>query len=106
MHGLVLLTVPLAALWGVSARAPLSRLAIIAFVFAPTAVFVAVAGIGHGFTINYDEPLWVVWPVFNVLVLLALLIATIADMPPVRTNRKMISPEERRSTELEMVPNA
>jgi hypothetical protein len=82
MHGLVLLTVPLAALWSLSLREPLVRLAVLAFVFLPTFVFIGVAGVGHGFQINYDDPLWVVWPVFNVLLLALLLLATLAR--PVR----------------------
>jgi Glycosyltransferase family 87 len=77
MHGLVLLTVPLAAMWSLSVLAPLVRLSALAFVFLPTAAFVGVAGLAHGFQINYDDPLWVVWPVFNVALLALLLIATL-----------------------------
>ena len=78
MHGLVLLTVPLAAVWRLSTREPVVRLALLAFVFLPTVVFVGVAAFGHGLQINYDDPLWVVWPVFNVMLLACLLIATLA----------------------------
>ena len=77
MHGLVLLTVPLAALWSLSLRQPLVRLAALAFVFLPTVAFIGVAGLAHGFQVNYDDPLWVVWPVLNVLLLALLLLATL-----------------------------
>jgi len=77
MHGLALLTVPLAAMWSLSLREPTVRLAVLAFVFLPTVAFVGVAGLGHGFTINYDDPLWVVWPVFNVVLLAVLLVTTL-----------------------------
>jgi hypothetical protein len=77
MHGLVLLTVPLAALWSLAVRVPTVRLATLAFVFLPTAAFIAVAGLARGFQINYDDPLWVVWPVFNVGLLALLLAATL-----------------------------
>jgi hypothetical protein len=77
MHGLVLLTVPLAALWSLAVRVPTVRLATLAFVFLPTAAFIAVAGLARGFQINYDDPLWVVWPVFNVGLLALLLGATL-----------------------------
>ena len=80
MHGLVLLAVPLAALWRISKRAPTVRLAILGFVFLPTAAFVGVAAAGHGFVINYDEPLWVVWPVWNVALLGALLGVTLLTL--------------------------
>jgi hypothetical protein len=78
MHGLVLLTVPLAAMWSLAVREPLARLALLAFVFLPTVAFVGVAGLARGFTINYDDPLWVVWPVFNVALLVCLLLATLS----------------------------
>jgi hypothetical protein len=77
MHGLVLLTVPLAAMWAMAARTPAVRLAVLAFVFMPTAAFVFVTGVARGFVINYDDPLWVVWPVFNVGLLALLLAATL-----------------------------
>jgi hypothetical protein len=77
MHGLVLLTVPLAAMWSLSVREPIVRLAVLAFVFLPTVAFIGVAGLGHGFAIDYDDPLWVVWPVFNVALLALLLVATL-----------------------------
>jgi hypothetical protein len=77
MHGLVLLTVPLAAMWSLSARVPTVRLATLAFVLLPTAAFIGVAGLAHGFQIDYDDPLWVVWPVFNVALLAVLLAATL-----------------------------
>jgi hypothetical protein len=78
MHGLVLLTVPLAAIWSVSKREPMARLAELAFIFLPTAAFVGVAGLARGFAINYDDPLWVVWPVFNVALLALLTLATLS----------------------------
>jgi hypothetical protein len=78
MHGLVLLTVPLAAMWSVSKREPMARLAELAFIFLPTAAFVGVAGLARGFAINYDDPLWVVWPVFNVALLALLTLATLS----------------------------
>jgi hypothetical protein len=77
MHGLVLLSVPLAAMWSLSARVPIVRLATLAFVFLPTAAFIAIAGLARGFQIDYDDPLWVVWPVFNVAMLALLLVATL-----------------------------
>ena len=77
MHGLVLLTVPLAAMWRLSPREPLARLALLGFVFLPTAAFVGVAGVARGFSIDYEDPLWVVWPVFNVALLALLLVGTL-----------------------------
>jgi hypothetical protein len=84
MHGLVLLTVPLAAIWSLSAGAPTTRLAILGFILLPTVAFVGVAAIGHGFTINYDDPLWVVWPVWNVSLLVLLLAATVARLRSIK----------------------
>jgi hypothetical protein len=80
MHGLVLLTVPLAAMWSLSARRPIVRVAILAFVFLPTLALVFVTGFARGFIINYDDPLWVVWPVFNVALLAVLLAATLLEV--------------------------
>ncbi len=77
MHGLVLLTVPLAAMWSLSTREPIARLAELAFIFLPTLAFVGVAGLARGFVINYDDPLWVVWPVFNVALLALLTLTTL-----------------------------
>jgi hypothetical protein len=85
MHGLALLAVPLAALWRRSSEAPALRLALLGFVFLPTLAFVGVTAIGHGFAINYDEPLWVVWPVFNVALLAGLLAATLVWPKMART---------------------
>jgi hypothetical protein len=85
MHGLVLLTVPLAAMWSLASREPIVRLAELAFVFLPTVAFVWVAGISHGFAIDYDDPLWVVWPVFNVVVLALLTLATLGASAMVST---------------------
>jgi hypothetical protein len=79
MHGLALLTVPLAAMWSLSRREPITRLAELAFVFLPTAAFIGVSAIGHGFAIDYDDPLWVVWPVFNVSLLALLTLTTIVS---------------------------
>ena len=78
MHGLALLTVPLAAMWSLSAREPIARLSELAFVFLPTVTFIGVAAISHGFAIDYDDPLWVVWPVFNVALLALLTLTTLA----------------------------
>jgi hypothetical protein len=78
MHGLVLLTVPLAAMWSLAIREPIARLAILAFIFLPTVAFICVAGLGHAFAIDYADPLWVVWPVFNVALLVCLLLATLS----------------------------
>ena len=78
MHGLVLLTVPLAAMWSLSPRQPVVRLAELAFIFLPTAAFIGVAGLARGFTINYEDPLWVVWPVLNVALLTLLLVGTLS----------------------------
>jgi hypothetical protein len=77
MHGLVLLTVPLAAIWRASRTAPWLRLAILGLVFVPTAAFIAVTVVGRRLQINYDDPLWVVWPVLTAAVLLAMLGATL-----------------------------
>jgi hypothetical protein len=77
MHGLVLLTVPLAAMWSLATRAPIARLAELAFIFLPTLAFVGVAGLARGFAIDYDDPLWVVWPVFNVALLVLLTVTTL-----------------------------
>jgi hypothetical protein len=80
MHGLVLLTVPLAAMWRQSSDAPVVRVAMLAFIFLPTVAFVGVTALARGFVINYDDPLWVVWPVWNVLLLAALLAATLLQL--------------------------
>jgi hypothetical protein len=80
MHGLALLAVPLAALWGSSVHAPTGRVAMLGFVLLPTLAFVLVAGLSRGFAINYDEPLWVVWPVLNVLLLVVLLAAVLLQL--------------------------
>jgi Glycosyltransferase family 87 len=80
MHGLVLLAVPLAALWRASETTPLLRMAVLAQVFLPTLALVTVAAVVRGFVINYDEPLWVVWPVWNVALLVALLGVTLLTL--------------------------
>lgn len=80
MHGLVLLTVPLAAAWRLSTRAPVERVALLAFVFVPTIAFMVVAGVFRQLVINYDDPLWVVWPVLNVALLALLLGATLMQL--------------------------
>lgn len=80
MHGLVLLTVPLAAMWSLAGRAPTVRLAILAFVFLPTVALFGVTGIARGFVINYEDPLWVVWPVLNVALLTLLLATTLLQV--------------------------
>ena len=80
MHGLVLLTVPLAGMWTLSRPAPLARLAILGFIFGPTLVFFGVAGLARGFVINYDDPLWVTWPVANVAMLAVLLAVTLLQL--------------------------
>jgi hypothetical protein len=76
MHGLVLLAVPVAAMWRLSTQLPAVKLSVLTFVFLPTVVFVIVAGLARGFAINYEDPLWIVWPVVNVMVLVLLLAAT------------------------------
>jgi hypothetical protein len=86
MHGLVLLTVPLAAMWSLSGREPIARLSELAFVFLPTLAFIGVAGISHGFAIDYDDPLWVVWPVLNVGLLALLTLTTLAVSARARTS--------------------
>jgi hypothetical protein len=98
MHGLVLLSVPLAAAWRLSAQAPVERVAILAFVFAPTIVFVLITGVLRGFVINYDDPLWVVWPVLNVALLAILVVATALqarlaseDVPEVRAAEPVLT---------------
>jgi hypothetical protein len=80
MHGLVLLAVPLAAVWRAAASAPLVRLASLAFVFVPTVIFVAVVALGQRFAIDYAGPLWVVWPVSTIALLVVLLGATILGL--------------------------
>jgi hypothetical protein len=77
MHGLVLLTVPLAATWGVASTATSLRLSILGLVFLPTAAFVGVTAVGRRFAIDYNDPLWVVWPVWTAALLLVLLGATL-----------------------------
>jgi hypothetical protein len=85
MHGLVLLTVPLAALWAVAAERPTVRLAIVGFVLLPTLTFVGVAGVWRGLVINYQDPLWVVWPVWNVCLMVALLVTTLVGARAMRS---------------------
>ncbi len=78
MHGLVLLTVPLAGMWRTAGTAPWPRLAVLGLVFLPTAAFVGVTALGRRFAINYDDPLWVVWPVLTAALLVILLGTTFA----------------------------
>jgi hypothetical protein len=70
-----------------------AQLAELAFIFLPTAAFVGVAGLARGFTIKYDDPLWVVWPVFNVALLALLTLATL------RVSARMVTPEGTRAQE-------
>jgi hypothetical protein len=84
MHGLVLLTVPLAGLWCLGRTTPWLRLSIVGLVFLPTVAFVGVTAIGRHLAINYDDPLWVVWPVLTaalLVVLLGAILATVATNP-------------------------
>jgi hypothetical protein len=78
MHGLVLLTVPLAAMWCLSRKTSWLRLSILGLLFLPTAAFVGVTAVGRHLVINYDDPLWVVWPVLTAALLMALLGAILA----------------------------
>jgi len=78
MHGLVLLTVPLAGMWRTAGTAPWLRLAVLGLVFLPTAAFVGITALGRRFAINYDDPLWVVWPVLTAALLVILLGNTLA----------------------------
>jgi len=80
MHGLVLLAVPLAAMWRNAVTAPLVRLSIVGLLFLPTAAFVGVTAAGRGFAINYDDPLWVVWPVLTAALLVMLLGAALVTV--------------------------
>ena len=102
VHGLVLLAVPLAALWRATVHAPRVRLAILAFVFLPTAAFVAVAGLWQHLAIDYDLPLWVVWPVWNVALLGLLLGAVLLELMSTRSAAKQV----RTELDLAMVPSA
>jgi hypothetical protein len=79
VHGLALLAVPLAGLWRASAADSGVRLTILAFVFLPTLALFWSIGALRGFTINYDEPLWIVWPVLNVTLLVALLLVALFE---------------------------
>ena len=84
MHGLVLLTVPLAAMWRTAITAPLLRLSILGLVFLPTVAFIGVTAVGRHLAINYDDPLWVVWPVLTAALLVVLLgsaLVTLARQP-------------------------
>jgi hypothetical protein len=82
MHGLALAVVPLAAMWRAANAG--SRLAILGFVFLPTVLFVFVASVLRHLTINYDEPLWVVWPVTTIALLVMLLCAILVQVAPAR----------------------
>lgn len=90
MHGLVLLAVPLAVMWMDARSAPLVRLVILAFLFLPTVAFVGVAGLARGFAINYDDPLWVVWPVWNVALLATLLAATLLRLRAIGSEQLVV----------------
>lgn len=102
VHGLVLLAVPLAALWRATVHAPRVRLAMLAFVFLPTAAFVAVAALWQHLAIDYDLPLWVVWPVWNVALLVLLLGAVLLELMSTRSAAKQV----RTELDLAMVPSA
>ncbi len=77
MHGLVLLAVPLAAVWR-NAR-PSTRLAVLAFTFTPNVVFILVTGALRGFAIDYEQPLWVVWPVTTIACLVLMFAALLRE---------------------------
>jgi hypothetical protein len=84
MHGLVLLAVPLAAMWRTAVTSPLLRLSTLALLFVPTVAFVGVTAIGRHLAINYDDPLWVVWPVLTAALLVVVLgasLVTVARQP-------------------------
>jgi alpha-1,2-mannosyltransferase len=70
MHGLVLLAVPLALAWRAASAAP--RLAILALVLVPTIIFVLVTAGLRGMAIDYELPLWVVWPPWTIALLILL----------------------------------
>jgi hypothetical protein len=86
MHGLVLLAVPLAAVWRSSTHAPSVRVAVLGFVLLPTAAFVMVTAVFRRFVINYDEPLWVIWPVWTAALLILLLGATLVELLSARSS--------------------
>ncbi|MCA1645025.1 MAG: DUF2029 domain-containing protein [Chloroflexi bacterium] len=76
------LSVPLAAAWRSAIRAPWLRLAILGLLFLPTVGFVWVTGLVRGLAINYDDPLWVVWPVLTAALLLVVLGAMLLTLVP------------------------
>jgi alpha-1,2-mannosyltransferase len=77
MHGLVMLAVPLAGLWRAASEHAGVRLSILGFVLLPTAIFVAATTLRHGLNIEYNDPLWIVYPVANVALLAGLLGASL-----------------------------
>jgi hypothetical protein len=79
MHGLALLAVPLAAAWSAAQHAPL-KLAILGLVFVPTLAFIWVTAIMRGLAIDYEQPLWVVWPVLTIVLLVLVLGATLVEL--------------------------
>ena len=48
--------------------------------------FVAVSAVGQHLAIDYDAPLWVVWPVWNVALLALLLGATLLELVSTRSS--------------------
>jgi hypothetical protein len=85
VHGLVLLAVPLAAVWRAASDSPRVRLSILAFVFLPTLTLFAVTALWQHLAIDYDAPLWVVWPVWNVALLALLLGAILLELLSTRS---------------------
>jgi hypothetical protein len=106
MHGLVLLTLPLAAVWRIANTTPSLRLSVLGLVFVPTAAFVGVTAVGRRFAIDYNDPLWVVWPVWTAALLVVLLGASLVKLRSMRTAEAKVSTSfERTSPALNAVHN-
>lgn len=80
MHGMVLLAVPLALLWRLAEDVPSLRLATLGVVFGPTLMLFFVHAILLQSIIDYQAPLWVVWPVAVVALLAVLLWITLREL--------------------------
>jgi hypothetical protein len=87
LHGAALLVVPLAAAWSEPTLRPITRLAVLTSLYAPTLflLWIAVAVQRLAIASNPDVPLWLVWPAALPAVLFLLTFAVMSlDLLPER----------------------